>query len=114
MKKLLISLLVISMGTPMLASASAGCPPLLGGGSSNQEENESRDTNGAAAPLTPGECSTLTLATPLYGNLNIGTALGVGAAVVAIGLAASNNGDGDHHGTPGTTGTTGTTGTAGR
>lgn len=91
------------------------CAPLWGGGKSEQEQAQAQARNGAsqddkdrAAAVVPvaDSCSGLGLATPLYGQLTVGEAVGIGAAVVAAGVAIGNHGGGGGHHSSGTTGTT--------
>jgi hypothetical protein len=95
--------------------AANDCAPLWGGGTEEQKDQVQAanapaqdDTDRAAAVVpVPPACSGMGLATPLYGQLTVGEAVGIGAAVVAAGVAIGNHGGGGgHHGTSGTTGTT--------
>ncbi|MGC4009605.1 MAG: hypothetical protein QM805_11825 [Pseudomonas sp.] len=56
----------------------------------------------ASVPASGG----LGLSTPLVGSLTVGAAVGIGAAVVAVGAAVGNHGGGGGHHSSGTTGTT--------
>ncbi|MGE9760504.1 hypothetical protein [Pseudomonas sp. PDM20] len=95
--------------------ATNDCAPLWGGATKDQKDQaqaangagqDDKDRAGAIVPLPP-TCSGMGLATPLYGQLTVGEAVGIGAAVVAIGAAIGNHGGGGgHHSTSGTTGTT--------
>jgi hypothetical protein len=55
------------------------------------------------AAAVPAAGSSLGLATPLVGSLTVGAAVGIGAAVVAVGAAVGNHGGGGHSSTTGTT-----------
>ncbi len=91
--------------------AAGECQPLWGGGTKDdqdvarQDEQDSRE-RGVAAATVPDGCAGLGLARPLYGELSVGAAVGIGAAIVAVGAAVGNHGGGGHHGSSGTTGTT--------
>lgn len=94
--------------------ATNDCAPLWGGGAKDQQDQaraanaadkDDKDRAGAIVPLPP-TCSGMGLATPLYGQLTVGEAVGIGAAVVAIGAAIGNHGGGGGHHSSGTTGTT--------
>lgn len=93
--------------------AANDCAPLWGGGTKDQKDQaqaasradqDDKDRAGAIVPLPP-TCSGMGLATPLYGQLTVGEAVSIGAAVVAAGVAIGNHGGGGHH-SSGTTGTT--------
>ncbi|KJJ98503.1 hypothetical protein UB43_17680 [Pseudomonas sp. 21] len=94
--------------------AANDCAPLWGGATKDQKDQaqaangSDKDRAGAVVPLPP-TCSGMGLATPLYGQLTVGEAVGIGAAVVAIGAAIGNHGGGGGHHSSGTSGTTGTT-----
>lgn len=94
--------------------ATNDCAPLWGGGTKDQKDQaqaanaadkDDKDRAGAIVPLPP-TCSGMGLATPLYGQLTVGEAVGIGAAVVAAGVAIGNRGGGGGHHSSGTTGTT--------
>ncbi|TLP76362.1 hypothetical protein FEA48_08155 [Pseudomonas nitroreducens] len=94
--------------------AANDCAPLWGGATENEKDQaqtaraadkDDKDRAGAIVPLPPA-CSGMGLATPLYGQLTVGEAVGIGAAVVAIGAAIGNHGGGGGHHNSGTTGTT--------
>ncbi|MEP9319248.1 hypothetical protein ABKS89_19080 [Pseudomonas sp. LABIM340] len=94
--------------------AANDCAPLWGGATENEKDQaqtahaadkDDKDRAGAIVPL-PSACSGMGLATPLYGQLTVGEAVGIGAAVVAIGAAIGNHGGGGGHHSSGTTGTT--------
>ena len=92
MKKLLALALVTSISLPLMAA----------------------ETAPSTTAAKPGAESKLSLNTPIAGGVTVGTGLAIGAAVVAVGVAASNSGGGGgNDGTPGTTGPSGTTGTTG-
>jgi len=96
-------------------AATSECAPLIGGAASDKDAQQTRnvprgeqdDRDAAAIVPVPDGCAGLGLARPLYGNLSVGAAVGIGAAVVAAGIAAGNHGGGGggHH-SSGTTGTT--------
>lgn len=89
MKKLLALALVTAISLPVMAAETA-------------------------KPAAPGASNDLSLSTPIAGEVTVGTALGVGAVVVAAAVAVSNSGGGGgNDSTPGTTGPSGTTGTTG-
>ncbi|WP_447744217.1 hypothetical protein [Pseudomonas nicosulfuronedens] len=94
--------------------AANDCAPLWGGGAKDQKDQaqaangadqDDKDRAGAIVPLPP-TCSGMGLATPLYGQLTVGEAVSIGAAVVAAGVAIGNSGGGGGHHSSGTTGTT--------
>ncbi|MDU4250221.1 hypothetical protein [Pseudomonas sp.] len=94
--------------------ATNDCAPLWVGGTKDQKDQaqaanaadkDDKDRAGAIVPLPP-TCSGMGLATPLYGQLTVGEAVGIGAAVVAAGVAIGNHGGGGGHHSSGTTGTT--------
>lgn len=90
MKKLLMIAAMATLSTSLMAA-------------------EQPASTGATAPAAS---SPLSLATPVIGGVTVAGAVGIGAAVVAAGVAASNSGGGGgHDSNPGTGGTTGTTGT---
>ncbi len=94
--------------------ATTDCAPLWGGGKNDQKDQAQAQNHGdqddkdraAAIVPVPDTCSGMGLATPLYGQLTVGEAVGIGAAVVAIGAAIGNHGGGGGHHSSGTTGTT--------
>ncbi|MCP1621693.1 hypothetical protein [Pseudomonas nitroreducens] len=61
---------------------------------------------GVATATVPAAGAGLGLSTPLVGSLTVGAAVGIGAAVVAVGAAIGNHGGGGGHHNSGTTGTT--------
>lgn len=92
--------------------ATTDCAPLWGGGKNDQEtqaqnpgDQDDKDRAAAIVPV-PATCSGMGLATPLYGQLTVGEAVSIGAAVVAAGVAIGNSGGGGGHHSSGTTGTT--------
>lgn len=94
--------------------ATTECAPLWGGGKSDEQPQQARNTagieeenrDGAAIVPVPDGCAGLGLSRPLYGNMSVGAAVGIGAAIVAVGAAIGNHGGGGHHSSSGTTGTT--------
>jgi hypothetical protein len=50
-----------------------------------------------AGAIVPSTASPLSLSTPLVGSLTVGAAVGIGAAVVAAGVAIGNHGGGGGH-----------------
>ncbi|MFJ3051387.1 hypothetical protein [Pseudomonas nitroreducens] len=132
MKKLLLSTLLAGLSAPLMAAPPGAVQPLDIHEQTHQggffreivrtEEPKVDDSDKAAAVgnpaaeegvasagdavAVPGENAPLSLSTPLYGDLTVGAAVGIGAAVVAVGAAIGNHGGGGHHGSSGTTGTT--------
>ncbi|WP_322614085.1 hypothetical protein [Pseudomonas sp. BIC9C] len=93
MTKLLASALMLSLSASVLAAE----PPAA--------------SSAPGTPAKPAENAPLNLNTPLVGSLTTGTALGIGAAVIAGAAALSSSGGSSNNNGGGTTGTTGTTGT---
>ncbi|OBY56178.1 hypothetical protein [Pseudomonas sp. AU12215] len=94
--------------------ATTECQPLWGGGKQDdqaaaeqaRQDDQDAKQRGVAVVPVPDGCAGLGLARPLYGNMSVGAAVGIGAAIVAVGAAIGNHGGGGHHSSSGTTGTT--------
>ena len=91
MSKLFVSALMLSLSASVFAA------------------EPSTGSSAPGKPAKPAENAPLNLNTPLVGSLTTGTALGLGAVIVAGAAALSSSGGSGNGG--GTTGTTGTTGT---